>query len=48
MIKYLKTFGFKINREAFERNSWYLKISQYRKTNHGIPAEKGIYPKSRR
>lgn len=25
MIKYIKTFGFKINNDAFEKNSWYFR-----------------------
>lgn len=25
MIKYMKTFGFKVNNEAFEKNSWYFR-----------------------
>ena len=25
MIKYLKTFGFKVNNDAFEKNSWYFR-----------------------
>lgn len=25
MIKYMKTFGFKVNNDAFEKNSWYFR-----------------------
>ena len=42
MIKYMKTFGFKVNNDAFEKNSWYfrnaLARANYNDLQNGIHA----------
>lgn len=42
MIKYMKTFGFKVNKEAFEKNSWYFRNAlvraNYNDLRNGIHA----------
>ena len=42
MIKYMKTFGFKVNNDAFEKNSWYFRNAlvraNYNDLQNGIHA----------
>lgn len=41
MIKYMKTFGFRVNNDAFERNSWYFRNALVRANYSNI--QKGIH-----
>ncbi len=41
MIKYMKTFGFKVNNDAFEKNSWYFRNALVRANYNDL--QKGIY-----
>ena len=41
MIKYLKTFGFKVNNDAFEKNSWYFRNALVRANYNNL--QKGIH-----
>lgn len=41
MIKYMKTFGFKVNNEAFEKNSWYFRNALVRANYNNL--QKGIH-----
>lgn len=37
MIKYIKTFGFKVNNHAFEKNSWYFRNALVRANYNDLP-----------
>jgi len=41
MIKYMKTFGFRVNNDAFERNSWYFRNALVRANYNNL--QKGIH-----
>ena len=41
MIKYMKTFGFKVNNDAFEKNSWYFRNALVRANYNNL--QKGIH-----
>ena len=41
MIKYIKTFGFRVNNDAFEKNSWYFRNALVRANYNNI--QKGIH-----
>ncbi len=41
MIKYLKTFGFKVNNDAFEKNSWYFRNALVRANYNNL--QKGVH-----
>ena len=41
MIKYMKTFGFKVNNDAFEKNSWYFRNALVRANYNDL--ENGIH-----
>ena len=41
MIKYMKTFGFKVNNDAFEKNSWYFRNALVRANYNDL--QNGIY-----
>ena len=41
MIKYLRTFGFTVNNEAFEKNSWYFRNALVRANYNNL--QKGIH-----
>lgn len=41
MIKYMKTFGFKVNNDAFENNSWYFRNALVRANYNNL--QNGIY-----
>ena len=41
MIKYMKTFGFSINKDAFEKNSWYFRNALVRANYNDL--QNGIY-----
>ena len=41
MIKYIKTFGFKVNNDAFEKHSWYFRNALVRANYTDI--QNGIY-----
>ena len=41
MIKYMKTFGFRVNNDAFEKNSWYFRNALVR-ANYNNP-QQGIH-----
>ena len=41
MIKYMKTFGFKVNNDAFEKNSWYFRNALVRANYNDL--QKGIH-----
>lgn len=41
MIKYMKTFGFSINNDAFEKNSWYFRNALVRANYNNL--QKGIH-----
>ena len=41
MIKYMKTFGFRVNNDAFEKNSWYFRNALVRANYNNI--QKGIH-----
>ncbi len=41
MIKYLKTFGFKVNSDAFEKNSWYFRNALVRANYNNL--QRGIH-----
>ena len=41
MIKYMKTFGFSVNNDAFERNSWYFRNALVRANYNNL--QKGIH-----
>ena len=40
MIKYMKTFGFRVNNDAFQKNSWYVRIALVRANYNNL--QKGI------
>ncbi len=40
MIKYMKTFGFRVNNDAFEKNSWYFRNALVRANYNNI--QKGV------
>ena len=41
MIKYIKTFGFQVNNDAFEKNSWYFRNALVRANYNNI--QKGVH-----
>ena len=41
MIKYMKTFGFSVNNDAFERNSWYFRNALVRANYNNL--QKGVH-----
>ena len=41
MIKYMKTFGFRVNNDAFEKNSWYFRNALVRANYNDL--QKGIH-----
>ncbi len=41
MIKYMKTFGFKVNNDAFEKNSWYFRNALVRANYNDL--HKGVH-----
>ena len=41
MIKYMKTFGFRVNNDAFEKNSWYFRNALVRA--HYTNLQKGVH-----
>lgn len=41
MIKYMKTFGFRVNNDAFEKNSWYFRNALVRANYNNI--QKGVH-----
>ena len=41
MIKYMKTFGFSVNNDAFEKNSWYFRNALVRANYNNL--QKGIH-----
>ncbi len=41
MIKYMKTFGFSVNNDAFEKNSWYFRNALVRANYNNI--QKGVH-----
>ncbi len=41
IIKYMKTFGFRVNNEAFEKNSWYFRNALVRANYNNL--QKGIH-----
>ena len=41
MIKYMKTFGFKVNNDAFEKNSWYFRNALVRANYNNL--QKGVH-----
>ena len=41
MIKYMKTFGFRVNNDSFEKNSWYFRNALVRANYNNI--QKGIH-----
>lgn len=41
MIKYLKTFGFSVNNDAFEKNSWYFRNALVRANYNNL--QKGVH-----
>ena len=41
MIKYMKTFGFRVNNDAFEKNSWYFRNALVRANYNNL--QKGIH-----
>ena len=41
MIKYMKTFGFRINNDAFEKNSWYFRNALVRANYNNL--QKGVH-----
>ncbi len=41
MIKYMKTFGFRVNNDAFEKNSWYFRNALVRSNYNNI--QKGVH-----
>ncbi len=45
MIKYIKTFGFHVNNDAFEKNSWYFRNALVRANYNDL--KNGIYATTR-
>ena len=45
MIKYIKTFGFRVNNDAFRENSWYFRNALVRANYNDLP--KGIHSTTR-
>lgn len=45
MIKYMKTFGFRVNNDAFEKNSWYFRNALVRANYNNI--RKGVHSTTR-
>lgn len=45
MIKYMKTFGFRVNNDAFEKNSWYFRNALVRANYTNL--QKGIHSTTR-
>ena len=41
MIKYMKTFGFRVNNDAFEKNSWYFRNALVRANYTNL--QKGVH-----
>ena len=41
MIKYIKTFGFRVNNDAFEKNSWYFRNALVRANYTNL--QKGVH-----
>lgn len=41
MIKYMKAFGFRVNNDAFEKNSWYFRNALVRANHNNL--QKGIH-----
>ena len=41
MIKYMKTFGFRVNNDAFEKNSWYFRNALFRANYTNL--QKGVH-----
>lgn len=41
MIKYMKTFGFRVNNDAFEKNSWYFRNALVRANYNNL--QKGVH-----
>ena len=41
MIKYMKTFGFRVNNDAFEKNSWYFRNALVRSNYNNL--QKGVH-----
>lgn len=41
MIKYMKTFGFSVNNDAFEKNSWYFRNALVRANYNNL--QKGVH-----
>ena len=41
MIKYMKTFGFSVNNDAFEKNSWYFRNALARANYNNL--QKGVH-----
>lgn len=37
MIQYMKTFGFRVNNDAFEKNSWYFRNALVRANYNNLP-----------
>jgi fido (protein-threonine AMPylation protein) len=45
MIKYMKTFGFRVNNDAFEKNSWYFRNALVRANYNDL--QKGVHATTR-
>ena len=45
MIKYMKTFGFKVNNDAFEKNSWYFRNALVRANYNDL--QNGVHATTR-
>ena len=45
MIKYMKTFGFRVNNDAFEKNSWYFRNALVRANYNNL--QKGVHSTTR-
>ena len=45
MIKYMKTFGFKVNNDAFEKNSWYFRNALVRANYNNL--QNGVHATTR-
>lgn len=45
MIKYMKTFGFNVNNDAFEKNSWYFRNALVRANYNNL--QKGVHSRTK-
>ena len=45
MIQYMKTFGFRVNNDAFEKNSWYFRNALVRANYNNL--QKGVHSTTR-